>query len=31
DGRDFFEWRGIPYGKAPIGPLRFASPEMRTV
>ncbi|CAG7678292.1 unnamed protein product [Allacma fusca] len=26
DGRDFFEWRGIPFGKAPIGPLRFASP-----
>ncbi|CAG7724133.1 unnamed protein product, partial [Allacma fusca] len=26
DGRDFLEWRGIPFGKAPIGPLRFASP-----
>ncbi|CAG7725234.1 unnamed protein product, partial [Allacma fusca] len=26
DGRDFYEWRGIPFGKAPIGPLRFASP-----
>ncbi|CAG7717815.1 unnamed protein product, partial [Allacma fusca] len=26
DGRNFIEWRGIPFGKAPVGPLRFASP-----